>query len=152
MKHLGVFTSSIIVIVQKNCLVFGSKDNFAWCSGQLHLQIKRRGKFWKSNVFRMENNRDLACFPYSEISLLGSHHVYPCFRVETRGQNFVPSGKKTGRDIAFGCGIWTEVSLHNCGQMSGNRKPASLFFFQITQLCILSPVRPFSSLMLKVLT
>ena len=42
----------------------------------------------------------------------------------------MPSGKKAGRSIAFGNvgseekSVWTD-----CGQMSGNRKPASLFFF-----------------------
>lgn len=94
------------------------------------------------NKYFQTGNKAEACFPYSEISSLSSHCVGPCRRVETQGQDFVPSGKKAGRNIAFGNvgseqkSVWTD-----CGQMSENRKLASICFFR-SQLCILSPVLP----------
>lgn len=122
------WTCAQVTIVHKKGLVFGSKDSVTWCSGQLHLQSKR-GKFWKSDECIQTGNRDLACFPYSEISLLSFHHVGSCFRVETWLCAQWEDGRK--EYCIWRCGLWIEVSLDwldRC-QEAGNQLHWFFFFF-----------------------
>lgn len=147
MKHLDMCTSNIL-IVQKNGLISGSKDNVTWCSGQLLLQIKGRGTFWRSNERIQTGNRPClfplfrdfyAWFPWCG-SLLQSIDPFFC-----------PVGRR--QEGLLHLEVWDLngsqfARLDRCLE-TGNKLH---YFFQITQLCILSSVCPFSSLMLKVLT